>query len=45
LAQEDELSEEDQQLKDNLELLVERAKDAEWGVAKMAIQAIATEIK
>ena len=43
--QEEELSEEDQQLKDNLELMVERAKDSKAGVAKMAVQTIATEIK
>lgn len=39
------MSEEDQQLKDNLDLLVERAKDSVAGVQKLAIQSIANEIK
>jgi 26S proteasome regulatory subunit N1 len=43
--EEEDLSEEDQQLKDNLELMVERARDPEAGVAKMAIQSIAEEIR
>ena len=41
----EELSEEDQQLKENLELLVERARDVEAGVQKLAIQSIANEIR
>ena len=42
---EEELSEEDQQLKENLEMMVERAKDPVAEVQKMAITSIATEIK
>lgn len=42
---ENELSEEDQALKDNLDLMVERTKDVEPGIQANAIQAIATEIK
>jgi len=45
LQEEEELSEEDQQLKDNLDLLVERVKDVEPGVQKLALQAIASEIR
>lgn len=41
----EELSEEDQQLKENLDLLVERAKDSSPGVQKLAIQSIANEIR
>ncbi|GAB4816037.1 hypothetical protein N2152v2_003083 [Parachlorella kessleri] len=43
--QEEELSEEDRQLKENLELMVERAKDAEPSVQKAAIESISTEIR
>lgn len=45
MQKEEELSEEDQQLKENLELMVERVKDVEPGVQKMAIAAVAAEIK
>ena len=45
MQEEEELSEEDQQLKDNLDLLVERVKDVEPGVQKLALQAIASEIR
>ncbi len=41
----EELSEEDQQLKENLELMVERVQDSDHGVAKLAVQSISNEIK
>jgi len=44
-APEDELSPEDQQLKENLELLVERAQDAKTGVQKDALQALKSQIR
>jgi hypothetical protein len=45
LQAEEELSEEDQRLKDDLELMVERVGDAEPGVQLLAIESIAKEIK
>ena len=44
-GEEEELSEEDKALKENLEMLVARAKDVDRGVAKVAIEAIGTEIR
>lgn len=41
----DELSEEDQALKDKLELLVMRVKDSDPGVQKLALQTIRSEIR
>ena len=41
----EELSQEDQQLKDNLDLLIERSRDPDPGVQKLAIQSIANEIR
>lgn len=43
--QQDELSEEDQALKDKLDMLVIRAKDVDQGVQKLALQTIRTEIR
>ena len=40
-----ELSEEDLQLKTNLEVLVQRAMDSKAGVAKWALENMRTEIK
>eukprot|EP00735_Rhodelphis_limneticus_P006874 TRINITY_DN19332_c0_g1::TRINITY_DN19332_c0_g1_i1::g.15859::m.15859 TRINITY_DN19332_c0_g1::TRINITY_DN19332_c0_g1_i1::g.15859 ORF type:complete len:890 (-),score=276.33,sp/P56701/PSMD2_BOVIN/50.00/0.0,PC_rep/PF01851.17/1.5e+04,PC_rep/PF01851.17/40,PC_rep/PF01851.17/0.023,PC_rep/PF01851.17/0.00081,PC_rep/PF01851.17/27,PC_rep/PF01851.17/67,PC_rep/PF01851.17/0.0053,PC_rep/PF01851.17/7.7e+02,HEAT_2/PF13646.1/15,HEAT_2/PF13646.1/11,HEAT_2/PF13646.1/6,HEAT_2/PF13646.1/0.053 TRINITY_DN19332_c0_g1_i1:208- len=40
-----ELSEEDKKLKETLELLVERAKDPEMGVQKLALETLVQEIK
>ena len=40
-----ELSEEDLQLKTNLELLVQRGMDSKAGVAKLALESMRTEIK
>ena len=40
-----ELSEEDLQLKTNLELLVQRVMDSKAGVAKLALESVRTEIK
>ena len=40
-----ELSEEDLQLKTNLELLVQRVMDSKAGVAKLALESMRTEIK
>ena len=40
-----ELSEEDLQLKTNLELLVQRVMDSKAGVAKLALERMRTEIK
>ena len=40
-----ELSEEDLQLKTNLELLVQRGMDSKAGVAKLAWESMRTEIK
>ena len=40
-----ELSDEDLQLKTNLELLVQRVSDSKSGVAKMALEQMRTEIK
>ena len=40
-----ELSEEDLQLKTNLEVLVQRAMDSKAGVAKLALENMRTEIK
>ncbi len=45
LQVEEELSEEDQRLKEDLELMVERVGDAEPGVQLLAIESIAKEIK
>jgi len=45
LQKEEELSEEDQQLKENLELMVERAQDPDPGVQKLAIESVANEIR
>ena len=45
LQEDEELSEEDQQLKENLDMMVERACDKDHGVAKMAVNAIAEEIR
>jgi hypothetical protein len=44
-ADEEDVSDEDLQLKENLELMVARTQDTEEGVQKMAIQAIANEIR
>lgn len=41
----DDLSEEDRQLKEKLELLVSRIKDPELGVQKMALETIRSEIR
>ncbi|KAI0564007.1 26S proteasome non-ATPase regulatory subunit RPN1 [Gracilaria domingensis] len=41
----DELSEEDQALKDKLDMLVVRARDSDTGVQKLALQTIRTEIR
>lgn len=43
--QEPELSDEDLELKKNLELMVERVKDADPGVQKLALQSICNEIR
>ena len=40
-----ELSEEDLQLKTNLEVLVQRAMDSKAGVAKLALENMRTELK
>ena len=40
-----ELSEEDLQIKENLELLVERTADKKAGVAKLAMETMSSEIK
>jgi 26S proteasome regulatory subunit N1 len=45
IPQVEELSEEDQEIKSNLELMVERVQDPEPGVSKLAIQSIANEIR
>lgn len=45
LQEPEDLSEEDKELQENLLLLVERTKDVDAQVAKMAIQAIADEIR
>lgn len=45
LPADEELSEEDQQLKDNLELLVTRAKDGDMKLAKVAVESIGNEIR
>lgn len=42
---EEELSEEDQKLKDDLELMVQRAQDADAGVAALAIESLGNEIR
>lgn len=42
---EEELSEEDQKLKDDLELMVVRAADADAGVAALAIESLGNEIR
>lgn len=42
---EEDLSEEDRELKENLELLVTRAKDKKQEIAKAALEAIASEIR
>lgn len=42
---EEELSEEDKALKENLELLVTRAKDVDEGLATTALESIRTEIR
>eukprot|EP00887_Chlorella_sp_A99_P000106 scaffold16.g106.t1 len=42
---EEELSEEDQQLKESLELMVARAQDAELGVQKLALETMGNEIR
>lgn len=42
---EEELSEEDQKLKDDLELMVVRAADADSGVAALAIESLGNEIR
>lgn len=41
----EELSEEDRQKKEELELLVQRAQDSDQGVAKMAMEAMVKELK
>uniref|UniRef100_A0A7S0WQH9 26S proteasome non-ATPase regulatory subunit 2 homolog n=1 Tax=Pyramimonas obovata TaxID=1411642 RepID=A0A7S0WQH9_9CHLO len=41
----DEMSEEDQELKDNLELMVERTQDADSGVQKLALESLRKEIR
>lgn len=43
--EEEDLSEEDREIKDNLELLVIRAQDKKLEIAKAALQAIANEIR
>lgn len=43
--EEEELSEEDQKLKDDLELMVTRVGDSDAGVQKLAIEALGTEIR
>lgn len=43
--EEEELSEEDAKLKEDLELLVTRAADTDAGVAKLAIDSLGTEIR
>ena len=43
--EEEDLSEEDRELKENLELLVTRAQDKKLEIAKAALQAIASEIR
>lgn len=45
VAFQEELSEEDQQIKDNLELLATRAKDADMKLAKVAVESIGNEIR
>jgi 26S proteasome regulatory subunit N1 len=40
-----ELSEEDKQIKENLDLLVERVQDSDDGVAKLALDTIVSELK
>jgi hypothetical protein len=45
MQDQEDLSEEDIQLRDKLLLLVERIKDVEPEVQRMAIDALATEIK
>ncbi|KAK3247512.1 hypothetical protein CYMTET_42990 [Cymbomonas tetramitiformis] len=44
-AKVEELTEEDQELKSNLELMVERSQDVEAGVQKMALEAMRKEIR
>lgn len=44
-TEEEEISEEDKQLKENLELMVERAQDADPAVQKLAIESISKEIR
>lgn len=43
--EEEDLSEEDREIKENLELLVIRAQDKKLEIAKAALQAIANEIR
>lgn len=45
LLAEEELSEEDQKLKDDLELMVTRVGDADGGVQKLAIESLGNEIR
>lgn len=45
ILDEEDISEEDKALKENLELLVTRAKDVDRNLAKIALEAIGTEIR
>lgn len=45
LLAEEELSEEDQKLKDDLELMVTRVGDADGGVQKLAVESLGNEIR
>ncbi len=43
--EEEELSEDDKKLKEDLELMVERVGDVDTGVQKLAIESLGTEIR
>lgn len=45
IIEEEDISEEDKALKENLELLVTRAKDVDRNLAKVALDAIGKEIR